>query len=77
MSDITEIQPFFEVGSQVRMNARSRKVMKNVLGEPDLADATGVVLEITMNGNGEPLYLLLLSYGESRKVAQNHLEAVV
>jgi hypothetical protein len=73
--DITEIQPIFDAGAHVTICNSSRQKLKKI-GELELAESTGVVLETTINTNGEPVYLLLLSYGECRKVAQTHLERV-
>jgi len=73
--DITEIQTFFEKGDHVKVHDRSSSYFRKI-GEDNLADAKGVVLESTFNANGRPVYLLLLKDGNSARIAESHLEKV-
>ena len=71
--DITEIQPFFEKGDQVRVSPRASELLAK-LGEYELAGAEGIVLKSKISASGQPVYLLYLTNGNQRKVSQIHLE---
>lgn len=75
MTDITEIQTMYNKGDYVKVHNRARSYFRK-LGEYELADAKGVVLETTLNANGQPVHLLLVKGSKPARIAESHLEKV-